>query len=324
MAHRGNASLPRQLLSRFLNRVQIIVFWAVGMLGGLKAIASKLSRSMKKSASVAALVTAAILAGHSVSAQVAEPPPLGQVSVPKPAKLADYVQDEKAAIALGKSLFWDMQLGSDGIQSCASCHFHAGADNRSKNQLNPGLGDVFDIAGRPNYQLTPGDFPFHKLADPNDRSSNVLSDSNDVAGSQGVFKSEFVDLIPGSDKDNVKPLKDKVFNVQGTNVRQVTGRQTPTVINAVFNFRNFWDGRAQDVFNGANGLGLRDPKARILKASNPRQLEDVQATGLNNSSLASQAVGPPLSALETFADRPPIGAFVVQAPQNSDTISTLR
>ena len=303
---RDNASLPRRLLSRFLKRIQIIALWAAGMLGGLKALASKLSKSMKKSATVAALVTAAILAGHTVSAQVAQPRPLGQVSVPKPANLGDYVKDEKAAIALGKSLFWDMQLGSDGIQSCASCHFHAGADNRSKNQLNPGQGNVFDIGFHANYQLTPGDFPFK---------------TNDVAGSQGVFKSKFVDIAVGSDKDNVTPLKDEVFNVQGTNVRQVTGRHTPTVINAVFNFRNFWDGRAQDVFNGANGLGLRDPKARILKASNPMQLEDVQATGLNNSSLASQAVGPPLSALETFAENPPIGPALIRASETNDTIA---
>ena len=26
------------------------------------------------------------------------------------------------AVALGKALFWDMQVGSDGVQACASCH----------------------------------------------------------------------------------------------------------------------------------------------------------------------------------------------------------
>ena len=41
--------------------------------------------------------------------------------------------------ALGKALFWDMQVGGDGIQSCATCHFHAGADNRFVNQMSPGL-----------------------------------------------------------------------------------------------------------------------------------------------------------------------------------------
>jgi cytochrome c peroxidase len=322
MAQNGdsNASPQRQLLSRFLKRIQIIVIWAKGTLGKATHLAARLSKSMKKSAAVAAIVTGAILAGHTVSAQVASPNPLNKVPVPKPANLGEFVSNETAAIALGKSLFWDMQLGVDGIQSCASCHFHAGADNRSKNQINPGQGNVFEVGGRPNYQLTAADFPFHKLADPNDRSSNVVSDSNDIAGSQGVFRSEFVEVATGgSDKDTVTPLKDEVFNVQGTNVRQVTARHTPTVINAVFNFRNFWDGRAQDVFNGANGLGLRDPKAFIFKASNPRQLEEVKVK-IENSSLASQAVGPPLSALETFAENPPIGPFLVQASQTNDTI----
>ena len=57
----------------------------------------------------------------------------------EPPTLADYVKDREAAILLGKALFWDMQVGSDGIVACASCHFHAGADNRFKNQLSPGL-----------------------------------------------------------------------------------------------------------------------------------------------------------------------------------------
>jgi cytochrome c peroxidase len=303
------------LRSRFLKRIEIIVLWVTGMLGGWKQLASKLSKSMKKSATVAALVTAAILAGHTVSAQVApNVDPLSKVPVPKPANLGDYVKDEKAAIALGKSLFWDMQLGSDGIQSCASCHFHAGADNRSKNQINPGQNNpgaegkdnVFNVGVHANYQLTSGDYPFN---------------NNDVAGSQGVFRSKLVDVAPpNSDKDIVTPLEDKVFNVQGTNVRQVTNRHTPTVINAVFNFRNFWDGRAQDVFNGENGLGSRDPNASILKASNPRQLEDVKNVRLENSSLASQAVGPPLSALETAGEDPPIARSLVVASETNDTI----
>ncbi len=198
-----------------------------------------------------------------------------------------------------------MQLGSDGIQSCASCHFHAGADNRSKNQISPGLSDTlfttFTTGGGPNYQLTAADYPFHKLADPNKISSNVVFDTNDVTGSQGVSRSKFEDVVPGSAEDKVTLLEDKVFNVNGTNVRRVTPRNTPTVINAVFNFRNFWDGLAQNTFNGVNPLGLRDTNAYVLKATKPRRLEDVQVR-LNNSALASQAVGPPVNAFETAAE----------------------
>lgn len=125
LAHRRRESSTAPpligLLSRVLKRIQIIAIKAAGMLGGLTPLASRLSRSMKRGTTIAALVTAAVVAGNAVSAQVANsPPPLSQVPIPKPDKLGDYVKNEQAAIALGKSLFWDMQLGSDGIQSCGT------------------------------------------------------------------------------------------------------------------------------------------------------------------------------------------------------------
>ena len=55
---------------------------------------------------------------------------------------AGIVKDPAALIRLGKALFWDMQAGSDGVQACATCHFNAGADSRSKNQISPGLHDT--------------------------------------------------------------------------------------------------------------------------------------------------------------------------------------
>ncbi|WP_370460650.1 cytochrome-c peroxidase [Brasilonema octagenarum] len=318
------------LLSRLFFLTKTIVSFVAGMLSGLIQLASKFFRSIKikKGTTIAALVMAAILAGHTVSAQVTAPPPLSQIKVPEPDNLGDFIKDKVTAIALGKSLFWDMQLGSDGIQSCASCHFHAGADSRSKNQINPGrinpdqIDITFNTGGSPNYQLTAGDYPFHKLSDPNNISSTVVSDSNDITGSQGVFRSEFVDIVPGSDKDKVTPKKDDVFNVNGTNVRRVTPRNTPSVINAVFNFRNFWDGLAQNTFNGVNPLGLRDSNAFVLKATSPRRLEDVRVS-LNNSSLASQAVGPPLNSFETaFENTTVIAPFrVAQSDTNEDTVT---
>src|SRR5438270_708902 len=50
------------------------------------------------------------------------------VKAPLP-DLTGIVTNTSAAIALGKALFWDSNVGSDG-QACASCHFHAGADSR--------------------------------------------------------------------------------------------------------------------------------------------------------------------------------------------------
>ncbi|PSM48198.1 cytochrome C peroxidase [Chroococcidiopsis sp. CCALA 051] len=279
-----------------------------------KAIAR--TRKPKSGMAIATLVAAAIVAGHIISielatAQTSPLVPLKNVPIPVPDKIGEFIRDKTAAIALGKTFFWDMQVGSDGIQACASCHFHAGADNRSKNQLDPGRlrvnGDRtpnpdtnFNTGGGANYQLKPKDFPFHKLKDPRDRLSPVIADSNDVSSSQGVFSSKLINVIPGRAEDEVEQLDDPVFNVQGIEVRRVEPRNTPTVINAVFNFRNFWNGRALNVFNGVNALGHRDPDAFVLQADGLEQLKQVKVR-LNNSSLASQAVEPPTSEFEQSA-----------------------
>jgi cytochrome c peroxidase len=281
---------------------------------------SRLLRKAKKAAILGLFVSVAVLSGHLVSAQVPTISPLSKVKVPEPTNLSEFIKDKTAAIALGKSLFWDMQLGSDGIQSCASCHFHAGADSRSKNQINPGANGVFNLGGKPNYQLKATDYPFHKLSDPNNRASQVVSSIDDITGSQGVTRAQFVDVVPGSDKDKTTPKKDDVFNVQGINTRRVTDRNSPTVINAVFNFRNFWDGRAQNIFNGVNAFGARDKDAFILKAINRRRISTTKVR-IDNSSLASQAVAPPLSAFETAAENDTVIApFRVQLSEDDKTI----
>lgn len=250
----------------------------------------------------------AIIAGHGTSSQLAaqvSPPlqpltSLKNVSVPGPSdsELNEYIKDKNAALVLGKTLFWDMQVGSDGIQTCATCHFHAGADSRSKNQISPGLlrvnqdlslnGDSTFQTGKPNYQLQPGDFPFHKLSDPNNRESDVVADSNDVTSSQGVFNTTFVDVTPGSGEDKVNFSPDSIFNVGGTATRRVEPINAPTAINAVFNFRNTWQGRAQNIFNGVNPFGTRDPNAYVLKATSPKVQPQAVRVNLKDSSLASR------------------------------------
>ncbi len=219
------------------------------------------------------------------------PGDLRKVAVPGPSPeaLAEFVKDKQAAIALGKALFWDMQVGSDGVQACASCHFRAGADPRSKNQLSPGLRhsperDLTYKVGGPNYQLTGEEFPLTRLAIPGQRGAlDTATDSNDVVSSQGVA---FLDR-------DLDPLG---FQVGRLKTRRVEPRNTPTVINAVFTHRQFWDGRAENIFNGVNHLGDRDPDARVM-ASMAGTLVEVQVA-LENSSLASQAVAPIISELE--------------------------
>lgn len=232
----------------------------------------------------------------------------------EPSNLGDFVKDKPAAIALGKALFWDMSIGSDGVQACASCHFSAGADNRAKNQISPGVNrSNQDASGNPdttfdkgpNSTLTADDFPFHKLSDPLNRNSTVLRSSNDIVSSQGVASRQFANVIPGFPVDLTKYLADPDgFQVNGANVRRVEPRNTPSVVNAVLNFRNFWDGRAQNDFNGVNPFGARDANAFLYKKDANGKLVKTKVS-LNNSSLASQAVGPVLSFFEMSAkDRP--------------------
>ena len=219
------------------------------------------------------------------------PGDLRTIVVPEPANLGDFVKDRQAAIALGKALFWDMQVGSDGIQACASCHFRAGADPRSKNQVSPGLKHVpapdtnYKTGDAPNVQLQASHFPLTRLASPGTRGAlDPGTDSDDVVSSQGIHH-------PGDEPD---PLG---FRVGTANTRRVEPRNTPTVINAVFNHRQFWDGRAENVFNGVNHLGDRDPSARVFRADQPNNPIEVQVR-LVNASLASQAVAPIVSDLE--------------------------
>jgi cytochrome c peroxidase len=209
--------------------------------------------------------------------------------------LTEYIANASAAIQLGKAFYWDMQAGSDNATACGSCHFNAGADSRSTSQLNPGPNQQFVDSLQsspfgPNYALQPFDFPF---TDGNgDRTDNGV-------GSQGIRKSTFVN-VTAAGVEKVTAVPDPVFQVNGFNVRQVGGIQSPSVINAVFNHRNFWNGRAQPDFNGVNPFGARDINARVWVLSvtgSPTQI-DIR---IPDAGLASQAVGPPMNELEMAA-----------------------
>jgi cytochrome c peroxidase len=224
-----------------------------------------------------------------------------------------------------------------------------------------------------------GDFPFRKVANVEDRFS-VISDVNDVSGSQGQFgltnDKIKVDVQRSSNLDsNIRSIQDHedadpgqneqftygvdtphlptsrkgpanssgknrgatqssgskgnlargsvtttnsvelttsvidpVFSypnpedsTKRVNVRRVTGRNTPSAVNAVFNFRNFWDGRAQNVCNGANPFGARDNSLHLLVLGTDGKLGPAHV-GMANSALCSQSLGPILSSVEMSAD----------------------
>jgi cytochrome c peroxidase len=267
------------------------------------------------------------------------PKPLNQIPVPVPfdnaelglpqfAELKKYIKDVPSAVALGKALFWDMQVGSDGKTACATCHFKAGADIRLNNTVNPGKDGVFSsisstVPMGPNYTLNTtfypaGDFPFFQVVPATSRvgvdtlnfidpitqivtaqTATITRSFDEVVGSQGVLKTNFVSIVTGTSVETGTPVLDTVFNIGGGtpgNLRQVTGRNTPSVINAVFNYANFWDGRADNIFNGVTPIGPLDLSAQIWINTGGTLTQ--QKVAIPNASLASQAVGPPLSDVE--------------------------
>jgi cytochrome c peroxidase len=249
---------------------------------------------------------------------------------PVVADTSAYIVDKLAAQQLGKAFFWESQAGSDG-QACASCHFHAGADIRVPNQVNPGIPSNPDTQFHyrasnpsantgPNATLVASDFPFHQLSDPANRNSAIVYDTNDRFASEGTFSGTFIPIgppagspTPGFDNcvrtvDPTDPFNDKTSVM----FRRVEPRNTPSVINAAFNYRQFWDGRANNIFNGNDPFGRRtnlaNPAAGILVSQAPSQAPTLLKIEIANASLASQAVGPAGSPFEmscngrTFSD----------------------
>src|SRR5262245_55168868 len=161
---------------------------------------------------------------------------LKSIPVPVPPDLDRYVRDTTTLLALGKALFWDMQLSSDSRVACASCHFHAGADHRVQNQLSSTKGHV-----RPNQRLGPGDVPLRLDA----------MNAGWRVGSAGILPRQLSGLgRAGLPDAGIDLGTSEHQTIHGLNVRQVTLRNAPSVVNSVYHFRHFWDGRASDVFTG--------------------------------------------------------------------------
>ncbi len=254
-----------------------------------------------------------------------------------PATLQPYI-GRRGAEVLGKALFWDMQVGSDSVQACGSCHFHAGVDSRTRGQLNPNIngGDLTSLEIKPaNTDVVATDFPFHKGA-----QDDLTTDSNDVMSSMGVSRFKLFNDIPPIGIANFLPAVNGVRALApdiGTvapdpvpvneGFRRVEPRNTPTMHGAAFNFDNFWDGRARFAYNGGSVFGPSDPTPHIfinpglaVGGNGPFAgatmgdirpdllVEDpevaAQPVRIKFSSLASQSQGPPLSDFEmSFSGR---------------------
>lgn len=139
---------------------------------------------------------------------------------------------------LGKALFWDEQLSTTRTVACGSCH-----------QAKSGGSDPRAIAGSVR-ALNPG-------------ADGVAGTADDVVGSPGVVLNDGTGQYDWS----------SVFGLR----EQVTGRHSPSHINAAYDPLLFWDGRAANAF--------LDPVSgdTVLRAG---------------AALESQSAGPPVSSGE--------------------------
>ncbi|MFN6330844.1 MAG: cytochrome-c peroxidase [Planctomyces sp.] len=323
---RTNPLKPRSLsvlvgLQKFTFTMTKPANWAPNQMGWeekvIDFIPQKAVVGLRFSSESPAMADGAAICQVSVLTKRPQPGPLDSIPVPLPADLADYVVDRDAAVVLGKALFWDAQVGSDGRTACASCHWNAGADIRPVNDLHPGApgstfghqtsaGPALAAAAVQNFRganqlLSSEDFPFHRVQNPTEPASvdgnPVTRDTMEVAGSEGVLNRRYTWHNLGSTWDEGEDTQDAVAQVDGVAVRQATGRNAPTSVNAIFFDRTFWDGRARRYFNGVNPLGELDPTARVLQSNPDGTMSPVKIL-IDNASLASQASGPPNSSVE--------------------------
>ncbi len=166
---------------------------------------------------------------------------------------------KEAAILLGKALFWDEQLGSGngGQYACASCHYQAGADSHP-------------------LRIEAGRLP------------------DGILGSLGVQFASFSGITAVEDENApgglcAQPADD--FIIDGD--LMITDRQAPPSVDSN-SVHNFWDGRANFIFNGIDPSG--EEKAELYSSKG-----GLKSLSIGESSQASQAVGPPNSDVEMAA-----------------------
>jgi len=255
---------------------------------------------------ISILVSSLTVSANNRSPSGPMPISLKFLPVPKVPGLLDgqapIIVNKEAAIVLGKALFWDSNVGSDGM-ACASCHFHAGADSRTKNQLSPkGQSATLNKTRLDNFpanqSLNDKDFPFYQLENPLQENSSPKHDKSFVTGSSGTFGGFYQsNNMEKSSFEDCKRSVGDAFHINELATRRVTPRNAPTVINSIFNHRNFWDGRANNVFNGSNSWGDRDVNAGVWVVQDKNTVVK-QPLHLTNSSLASLATAPPLNSTE--------------------------
>lgn len=161
----------------------------------------------------------------------------GDAPMPNPPTFPDENPPLPNQDVLGKFLFWEEQVSVDNTVSCGTCHITE-AGGSDPRVFEPG-------------STAPG-------------PDGILGTEDDPIGSRGIVR---VDAEAGVYVHN------GVFGAGD----QVTGRKTPTMINAVYFNELFWDGRAPEAYT--------DPQTGLVEIAYLGALE-------------SQAAGPPLNDVE--------------------------
>ncbi|MEO8271593.1 MAG: cytochrome-c peroxidase, partial [Aureliella sp.] len=257
--------------------------------------------------------------------------------------LMEFVADVEAVEALGKAFFWEMRSGSDFRRTedsqfvgtaCATCHYRNGADARDRHteRIPYVVWDQYKLHPEHPFVFGETQLPFDpvlsatRVSSPSDKTPYSL-----IVGSQGVERKQFLALradppVNSSGEWNSEeslPMANGVKDPGGTKkdwqmfyeghdplkraFRQITNRNSPTVINAGFADRLFHDGRAESTFNGFSIFGDFDEKEVIYRAGSNGPPVSVHIAILQ-AALASQAVGPIVNEIEmsyegrTFVD----------------------
>lgn len=247
----------------------------------------------------------------------------------------------------------DFRRTDDGAfvgTACASCHFRNGADARGRHarRFPYVVWDQYELD--PNHNMQPFAFgekqlpyPLEDIAtEPYKFDETQLGNLSFINGSAGVEPQVFgglvsqyqngasfdVSTVPNGwfSEDHSKRLLAgfdrlpewamfiKGGSDDGQRLRQITARNSPSVLNSGFSDRLFHDGKAESTFNGYSifgdrdhrpvlfrGVPLRDDFGKIVLGPDgrPKYGKPVQVhIAITKAALASQAVGPVVNDVE--------------------------
>ena len=116
-----------------------------------------------------------------------------------------------------------------------------------------------------------------RRSDETDRNVPIVTTTNDRIGAQGSFAARFEGVRADGEEDRCGPPDATIFHVGRLAARQVEPRQSPSFFNAVFNYRNLWDNRANSLFNGVGTFGMRRVDSVSRAGADPSPIRHLPA-----------------------------------------------